>query len=169
MMLAYELKLWLMHFIKSIPGRMGCAIRARCLPVTIGTGSRIWDGVHIDSPSRLVVGSCSSINRGSVLNAGGGISIGDNVLIGPGVVIYSLNHVFASPDMTINQQGYEEKPVTIGDDVWLGVRSIILPGVTVRKGAVVAAGAVVTKDVAEYDIVAGVPAQRIGSRSEGMC
>lgn len=163
-MLVYELKLWVFHFLKCIPGFIGCAIRSRCLPVKIGLGSRIWDGVHIDSPSRLAVGRCSSINRGSILNAGGGISIGDNVLIGPGVIIYSQNHVFSDPDVAINQQGYDEKPVVIEDDVWLGARTIILPGVTVRKGAVVAAGAVVTKDVGEYDVVAGVPAKRIGSR-----
>lgn len=164
MRLGYEIKLWMLHILKGIPGFVGCVIRSKLLPAKIGAGSRIWDGVHIDSPSMLVIGSCSSINRGSLINAGGGVSIGNNVLIGPGVTIYSQNHIFSDPDIPINKQGYELKPVSIQDDVWIGARAIILPGVTVEKGSVVAAGAIVTKNIAAYSIVAGVPAHIIGSR-----
>ncbi len=90
--------------------------------------------------------------------------IGDNVLIGPSVIIWSQNHKFSSRNLPISTQGYDYKKVEIGDDVWIAARATILPGVKIGHGAIICAGAVVTKDVEEYSIVAGVPATKKADR-----
>lgn len=95
----------------------------------------------------------------------GEIHIGKNVMMGPECVAISRNHKFDRIDIPIIQQGYEDdKPIFIDDDVWIGHRVIILPGVHIKKGAIIGAGSVVTKDVEEYSIVAGNPAKCIRSR-----
>ncbi|MDP2228898.1 MAG: DapH/DapD/GlmU-related protein, partial [Moraxellaceae bacterium] len=80
------------------------------------------------------------------------------------VLIYSQNHIYENPNEPINTQGYALGAVTIQDDVWIGARAIILPGVLIGQGAVIAAGAVVTKSVPAYGVYAGVPAKAIGER-----
>lgn len=95
----------------------------------------------------------------------GPVAIGANVMMGPEVVIYTRNHKHNRKDIPMIQQGYENcKPVVISDDVWIGRRVIILPGVRVGTGSILAAGAVVAKDVEPYTIVGGVPAKIIGKR-----
>jgi len=87
-------------------------------------------------------------------------------MMAPDVIILSKNHEYGSLDRPMRAQGEQaEKPVIIGDDVWIGTRVVILPGVNVGKGAILAAGAVVTKDVPEYAIVGGNPARFIKSRA----
>lgn len=107
-------------------------------------------------------------NSGIGYNARVGAAIiGNDVMMAPDVIILSMNHEYTSLDRPMRLQGNtEEKPVVIGDDVWIGTRVIILPGVKIGKGAILAAGAVVTKDVAEYAIVGGNPARLIKSRSD---
>lgn len=83
--------------------------------------------------------------------------------MGPEVMIYTANHNIAR-NLKIIEQGMDVKPVRIENDVWIGSRAIILPGVTIKKGAVIAANAVVSKNVEEYEIVGGVPAKKIGQR-----
>jgi maltose O-acetyltransferase len=91
--------------------------------------------------------------------------IGDHVMMGPEVMIYSLNHRFRSPDLPMMDQGdAEDRPVVIEDDVWIGARAILLPGVRVGSGSVVGAGAVVSRDVPQGVIVAGNPAKVVGPR-----
>ena len=95
----------------------------------------------------------------------GDCTIGNHVMMGPDVVVITRNHSFDSTDIPMMFQGFdEERPVVIGNDVWIGERVIILPGVNVGDGAILAAGAVVTKDVPPYAIVAGVPAKIIKMR-----
>ena len=95
----------------------------------------------------------------------GEVIIGNDVMMGPEVVIYTTQHKFDSIEIPMWKQGSTEpKPVVINDDVWIGRRVIIMPGVTVGKGAILVAGAVVTKDVPEYSIVGGIPAKVIKSR-----
>jgi maltose O-acetyltransferase len=92
-------------------------------------------------------------------------TIGDCVMMGPEVMIYSLNHHFRDGDRPMMDQGNaEDRPVIIEDDVWIGARAILLPGVRVGSGSVVAAGAVVSRDVPAGVIVAGNPAQVVGPR-----
>jgi len=162
----YEIILWVQFFLKAIPGKTGCAIRRRLSPSKIGKNSLVWDGVQVDYPSKLTVGENTSINRGGVINAGGNIYIGSNVLIGPNVTIYSQNHNYKSKEELINQQGYERKAVYIEDDVWLAANTVVLPGVRIGRGAVIAAGSVVTKDIKPYSVCAGVPARLISSREQ---
>ena len=93
--------------------------------------------------------------------------IGNDVMMGPNVSIYPRNHAFDRTDIPMNMQGFsEEKPVTICDDVWIGGSAVILSGVTINSGAIVAAGAVVTKDVPPYAIVGGNPAKIIKFRKQ---
>lgn len=94
-----------------------------------------------------------------------GTIIGKNVMMGPFCLIYTFNHQTARTDIPMIQQGYTAiKPVVIEDDVWIGARVTILGGVTVGKGSVLAAGAVVTKNVPEYSIVGGNPARILRKR-----
>ncbi len=86
-------------------------------------------------------------------------------MMGPEVLIYTQNHDFSRTDITMDQQGWaDEKPVVIEDDVWIGSRVIILPGVTIGKGSVIGASAVVTKSVPPYSVVAGNPAKIVKTR-----
>ncbi|MGS0534539.1 acyltransferase [Pseudoalteromonas sp. SaAl2] len=160
----YELILWYQFFLKNIPGKIGCYLRGKLLPSKLGKQSMLWDQVQIDYPSKLTIGENTSVNRGCIINAGGGVHIGNDVLIGPNVTIYSQNHMFKSKTDKINQQGYDYKAVIIEDDVWVASNVIILPGVTIAKGAVVGAGSVVTKNVMEYEVVGGNPAKSISNR-----
>ncbi len=160
----YELIIWFMWLLKKVPGHIGCALRRRLLPGRIGQGTMIWDNVQIDFPAKLVIGAKSSINRGCVMNCGGGIEIGHDVLIGPNVVLYSQNHAYADPSRLISEQGYVRAKLTIEDDVWIASNAVVLPGVTVAKGCVVGAAAVVTKSTVPYGVYVGSPARRIGER-----
>ena len=86
-------------------------------------------------------------------------------MMGTDVTVITRNHRFDRIDIPMMRQGFvEEKPVYIGDDVWIGDRVIILPGVHVGDGCVIAAGSVVTKDVPRYTVVGGVPAKVIRER-----
>ncbi len=91
---------------------------------------------------------------------------GNDVLIGPGTYVWSQNHRFDRVELAIREQGVERAAVDIEDDVWIAARCVILPGVRIAKGTVVAAGAVVTRSTEPYTIVAGVPARMIGKREE---
>ena len=160
----YELIMWLQHLLKLIPGKIGCITRNFFLPYKNGVNVTVWDGTHIDSPSKLKIGDNVSINRGSLIHAGGGVEIANNVLIGPGVVIYSQNHNFHQKDININLQGYNTDAVIINENVWIGARSIILAGVTIGPNSIIGAGSVVKKDVEANTIVAGNPAKFIRYR-----
>ena len=94
--------------------------------------------------------------------------IGRYVMMGTDVTIITRNHRFDRTDIPMMEQGFEEeRSVTIGDDVWIGDRVMILPGVEIGRGAVLAAGAVVTRDVPPYAVAAGVPARVIRDRRSG--
>lgn len=103
--------------------------------------------------------------RWKALSYTGGGRIGSHVMMGPEVYIYTQNHNFSRIDIPMDQQGWtEEKPVTIDDDVWIGARVTILPGVIIGKGSIIGASAVVTKDVPPYSVVAGNPAVVVKKR-----
>jgi len=91
----------------------------------------------------------------------GPVTIGSHVNLAQGITITALNHNFDDSDKRIDQQGISTKEVVLEDDIWVGANAVILPGVTIGKHAVVAAGAIVTKDVPPHSLVAGVPAKVI--------
>ena len=93
------------------------------------------------------------------------IKIGNDVMMGPDIYIVSNNHSFDRIDIPMNKQGIiKAQPTVIEDDCWIGARSIMTPGRRVRKGSIIAAGSVLTKDFPEYSIVGGNPARLIKSR-----
>lgn len=147
-----------------------------------GRGSKIYHSVRMDTPPyrRFALGRNSVVESFCCINnAVGDVVIGDytriglnNTIIGPvtigshvnlaqSIVVTALNHNFSDPKQYIDEQGVSTMPVVIGDDVWIGANAVILPGVTIGEHSVVAAGAVVTKDVPGGCIVAGVPAKII--------
>ena len=91
----------------------------------------------------------------------GPVEIGSHVNLAQGITVTALNHNFDDTEKRIDEQGVSTNPVTIEDDVWVGANAVILPGVTIGNHCVVAAGAVVTKDVPPHSLVAGVPAKVI--------
>ena len=128
----------------------------------------IVDNPRIPRPnSSLVIGNNNYIGEfGNIRAAGGKVVIGNNNLIAQHVTMIATNHKF-SKNTPIKEQGWSsdgKNYVVIEDDVWIGANCVILPGVTIHKGAVIGAGSVVTKDVPEYTIVAGVPARIIKNR-----
>ena len=112
----------------------------------------------------LIMGDHANIGPFCYIGCSGKISIGNNVMMGPRVSIFAENHVFDDPHIIMQEQGVRKAPVVIEDDCCIAANSVILAGVTIGKGSVVAAGAVVTKDVPPYSIVAGVPAKIIKTR-----
>jgi len=128
--------------------------------VKIGKGSAIHMGARFYNPANIEIGEDSIIGEGAVLDGRDRIRIGNHVDMATGVMIYNAQHDINDPTFkAVNA------PVFIEDYVFIGPRAIILPGVTIKKGAVVGAGAVVTKDVEEGSIVGGVPAKHIGDRN----
>ncbi|MBW2642327.1 MAG: acyltransferase [Deltaproteobacteria bacterium] len=92
------------------------------------------------------------------------IIIEDKVLVGPNVVVRASGHRYEKRRVPIREQGHHKGIIMIKTGAWIGANAVILPDVTIGKGAIVAAGAVVTKDVNDFEIVGGLPARKIGSR-----
>ncbi len=109
--------------------------------VTLGPGDRIW----------------ASPNARIIMRA--------HAMLGPNVSIITANHTFDARDTAVRVQPQSERDVHIGEDVWIGANAVILPGVTIGNGAIVAAGAVVNRDVDAFTVVGGVPARVIGTRA----
>lgn len=130
--------------------------------VKIGKKSKLHCGCWFFYPAGVSIGEETIVGYRSFLDGRASLTIGNHVDIASEVMIYNSQHDIHSQDMRPI-----EKPVEVGDYVFIGPRAIILPGVKIGKGAVVAAGAVVTKDVGKKAIVAGVPAKAIGKRRIG--
>lgn len=147
-----------------------------------GRGAVIHRSVRMDTPPyrRFSIGEKSVVESFSCVNNAvgdvvighhtrvglhntiiGPVSIGNHVNLAQGITVTALNHNFADPSRRIDEQGVSTTPVTIEDDVWIGANSVILPGVTVGTHSVIAAGAVVTRNVPPHTLVAGVPAKVI--------
>ncbi len=139
------------HWLRKLFYRMG--------GVKLGRGSTIHMGARFYDPRNIVIGEDSIVGEGAVLDGRGQLHIGNHVDIASEVMIYNSQH-----DIEDENFKATTKSVRIDDFVFIGPRTIILPGITIGKGAIVAAAAVVTKDVPPYAIVAGIPAKIIGER-----
>lgn len=152
-----------------MPGcRLGAAMRgwlARRIFAKCGARVRVMSGVNFGSGALLEIGDDSALNRDCWVS--NDTVIGRDVMMGPEVVMLSASHEFSDTNVPMRQQGAPpRRRIVIGDDVWIGTRAIILPGVAVGSHAIIGAGAVVTKDVPEWAIVGGNPAKVIKSRKD---
>ena len=139
-----------------------CASR---LLKSCGRSVRVNPQADIGSGRRVSVGNnCNLAERLKVI---GDLTLGNDVMLGPEVVFISYNHAVDDLEVPMRAQGAtESKPIHVGDDVWIGMRAMIMPGVTIGSHAIVAGGSVVTKDVPEWAIVGGNPAKLIKYRKE---
>ncbi len=126
----------------------------------IGNRTIIDMDAYVLSPNRLRIGAHSHINHDCMLNAEGGIVIGDNVSISHHVRICSSGHDYNTPEFKLKQE-----PIIIDNHVWIGLGAIVHLGVHIGEGAVIASGAVVTKDCKPWTVYGGVPAKEIGKRN----
>ena len=136
----------------------------KIMKISVGRGSSIHMGTFINKSrlqSKIIIGKESAINRKCYLDGRGFLVIGDNVSISPEVHLITADH-----DIQNSNFKYKSSPIYINDYVWIGTSAIILPGVTIGNGSVIAAGAVVNKDIPPYEIWGGVPAKKIGVRTE---
>ena len=153
---------WLsMSFITHFPSRHVRLFLLRRKGASIAENVSIWRGVEIRNPKGLVIGSGCAIGPGVTLDARKGLKIGNNVTVAKDAIIWTLHHDMNSTDFhTIGAE------TVIEDYAWVCSRSILLPGVHVGRGAVIASGAVLSKNADSQSIMGGVPAKKIGERKE---
>lgn len=154
---SFKIVMWIpLHIFR----KMACLITMKKFSLT----SSVRRNIDIRTPYRISIGKYCNINKQCVLDGRGGLSIGDCVDIAQEVNIWTEQHDYNNPHFSST-----EAPVVIEDYVWIASRATILPGIRIGRGAVVACGAVVTKDVPPLSIVAGVPAKQIGTRNDDFC
>ncbi|QTE71034.1 acyltransferase [Clostridiales bacterium FE2011] len=157
-----SIKWWVINVIICyIPGNCVRKFFYRLFGMKIGKGVYVYEGAHIRNPKGIVLENGVNIGPKVLLDGRKELYIKKNAVIAYEAIIWTLNHDYN--DLYFCGKG---APVTIGEYAWICSRAIIMPGVKIGKCAVVASNAVVTKDVPDYAIVAGVPAKNIGYREE---
>ena len=165
--LRHETKLLVLWFVCKFPHAAGEWLRARCLPMflkSLGSETIIQHGFRVATPEMVSIGSHCNFGQGVFITGGGGVTIGDWVGLGPDVKIWSVNHRYEDYTRPWLLQGSSKQPVVIEDDVWLAANVFVMPGVTIGRGAIVAAGSVVNKSVPSFAIFAGNPGRVVGWR-----
>ncbi len=186
-----ECSAWGWSFAEGLPGLIGIYARRIALRAILArAGARliVWprcsffgpEGIELGhnvaifsnscfasaAGGQLRIGDNVSFNRNSFVDASSGVvHIGDDCLFGPNVVIRSSNHRHSNVDIPIRKQGHVPGKIIIGNDVWVGANVVILPDVTIGKGCIVGAGAVVTASLPDNAIAVGVPARIMRQRS----
>ncbi len=165
----------ILALIGLLPPFVGIRLRVRLLRLAgfhLGYGTVIYGHMRItgsgDLRRRLSVGEHVRWNVGGVVDLEAAVTIGNNVSIGQEVMILTSTHAIGGPQRRASPK-IIRAPVAVGDGAWLGARCVVLPGVTIGAGAVVAAGAVVNRDVPPHTIVGGVPARPIKSIEAELC
>lgn len=128
--------------------------------MTIGSSAHLYGGLEVRDPHLITIAESVIVGHDVILDGRGGLRIDQNVNLSSQSAIWTMTH-----DPQSSTFAAVTGAVVVGRDAWLGFRCTVLPGVTIGEGAVVATGAVVTKDVAPYAIVAGVPARQVGTRA----
>jgi maltose O-acetyltransferase len=154
------------YVVSQMPGRVGNWVRYRYYRSRLGscgTSPRLAYNTKIIHPAGLHI-SDNHLGWDTLFDARGGIYIGPNSGVAPGSILLTTEPVFDNPDVPIREQGLRTSPIHIGTDVWVGANCLVMPGVTIGDGAVVAGGSVVTRDVPAFALVSGNPARVIGWR-----
>ena len=155
-----ELKIFLIYLFSYIPSHTFRKLIYRLGGIKIGLGSTLHMGIKFYETKNIIIGQDTIIGENAILDGRDELRIGNHVAIASEVMIYNSQH-----DQNDENFNAINKPVIIDDYVFIGPRAIILPGVKIGRGAIVGAGAVVTKDVLENTIVGGIPAHEIGQRN----
>ena len=146
--------------IRSWPCRLRVTLLRRLARArACGQGVNVLPGAYVGSPHNLSIGDNTGIGLNCYLSCADRVTLGSRVLMGPEVMIFTSNHVWNPELATYFRQGETTAPVDVLDDAWIGVRSILLPGVTIGRGCTVAAGSVVTRSTPDFSVVPGVPAR----------
>ena len=160
--LLYEFATFLLN---ALVARIPCWVLRRAVykvvGMSVGTGSEICMRQYFISPTKFRIGCFSHVNQGCLFDCREGIEIGNSVSISHKVSIFTGSH-----DVQDRTFKYKGGRVVVKDYAWIGANAIILDSVTIGEGAVVGAGAVVTKNIAPYTIVGGIPARKIGDRAK---
>ena len=162
--LPYSFRVRMLEWNRNTCGTIGLLVRYVLLKTcakSCGDNVGIFQGVYLFNIDKLCIGNNVSIHSMCYLDAIGCIEIGDDVSIAHGVSILSFEHSYADISLKIKDQPGILSPVRIQSDVWIGAKAILLSGISVGSHSVIAAGAVVTKDVGARQIVGGVPARLI--------
>lgn len=158
---------WSRHF----SGRLSVGWRwalAKRLAASVGDNVLIGEHVQIRGWSSLMLGHNVSIHDHCFIDARGGLNIGNDVSIAHQVSILTFEHLWSDPTLPIRDNPVRYAPVNLIGDCWIGCGARVLAGVSIGRRCVVAAGAVVTRDVSSGDIVGGIPARRIGTTQESV-
>jgi maltose O-acetyltransferase len=154
-----DFELMVLRWVSHVPSHQFRKLFYKLAGMKIGKGSTVHMWANFFDPGGIKIGNDSIVGDHAFLDGRAPLVIGDHVDVASSVMIYNSEHDLDKDDFSARTE-----PVVVGDYVFIGPRAIILPGVKVGKGAIVAAGAVVTKDVPDFAIVGGVPAKVIGER-----
>lgn len=154
-----DFELMVLRWVSHVPSHLFRKLFYKLAGMKIGRGSVIHMWANFFEPNGVVIGEDTIVGDHSFLDGRAPLIIGNHTDIASSVMIYNSEHNLETEDFVARTERVE-----IGDYVFIGPRAIILPGVKIGKGAVIAAGAVVTKDVPDFTIVGGVPAKEIGER-----
>lgn len=163
----YGFRVFLFHRMRMMQGIVAMGLRyclLKSISKSIGENVSIHPGVYIFNMKELVIGNNVSIHPMTYIEALGGIVIGNDVSIAHNVTIMSVNHKYSDLNIPIKDQGLVLRPINIQDNVWIGAKATVLYGVTISKGTVVAAGALVNRNTEENWVVGKVPAQMLKNR-----
>jgi maltose O-acetyltransferase len=156
----YHLYLAMCNLLLRLPGhRLRRAVLRHIVRADIDPTCSVERAVAITTKGGLRIGAWTNVNSGAVLDARGGLRIGSSVNVSPEVVILTADHDPQSPIFS-----GRSRPTEIGDRVWIAYRAMVLPGVRIGEGAIIAAGSVVTRSVDDWTIVGGNPARMLGTR-----
>ena len=166
--------IWIEEYIgwltRNLPSMEGMFVRYglyRLAFKKIKSFALIYPGVYFTHTYGIEIGRRFSVNSGTIIDGRGGITIGDDVMVGPHTAIYSSGHNFTQLDRPMTSMDHIMSPVVIKNDVWIGAHVCIPGGVTIGNGAVVAAGAVIRRDVPAGMAAVGNPAQIVPLKSSG--